>query len=352
MYGTVKISVLITTYNLEQYIDQTLSSVLGQNLNFKYEIIIGDDGSTDSTVKKINKWIEKYPDIISLHIMPRDHKRSYNPIFRASLNRINLLKYAKGEYLTFLDGDDLYTDINKLKKQITILDNPDNFDCIMCGHNMNFWWEEDNLEKHILSLDLKEQKMIGKKYWEKLWLPAESFVFRNCLPKYKFNNFDIKYFDDNLITFFFLKYGDIYYIPDLMVNYRQNPTPWKLHDDIENNIINAMDFCVEKRYNHRMLMESVKRHHAQFRTLYYNRKTLSSDKYKKYIQQAEEDNCRELLLFLKYNTANFLTKGKMHFTYFFMSFVCWREYMYKLYSYMYWNIFTAIKKKCLNIFIQ
>ena len=106
----IKISILITTYNTEKYIDDTLTSVFGQKLDYNYEVLVGDDGSQDGTVEIIQKWIKKFPEVIRLYIMPRDSKCRYNAVFRASQNRLNLVKYACGEYITFLDGDDVYID--------------------------------------------------------------------------------------------------------------------------------------------------------------------------------------------------------------------------------------------------
>ena len=50
--------------------------------------------------------------------MERAPDKEYNPIFRASLNRVNLFKHAKGEYVLFLDGDDIFCKKDKLKKQV------------------------------------------------------------------------------------------------------------------------------------------------------------------------------------------------------------------------------------------
>lgn len=344
MHDGIKISILITTYNLSQYINQTLHSVLSQNLDYKYEVLIGDDSSTDGTIEVIKGWIGKYPEVIRMYSMPRADGEEYNPIFRASLNRVNLVKHAAGEYITFLDGDDFYTDMDKLKKQIAILDNPTNKDCIMCACNMNFWWAEGDT-RPILPLEMQEQKFSKQQYWQKYWIPAEAFIFRNILRKGGFGNFDIKYFDDNLIVFFFLKYGDIYYIPDLMVNYRQNPTPWKSHDNLVVNAINAMDFCLEKKYNPKMYRSSIKRHYTNFKELYSNRKEFSDNAFTKYIKQAQDDELTEVSLFLEYGNAGLRDRFKMHCTFFFISLVCWRRYTAKLYHKLNWGVFSPCKQK-------
>ena len=55
-----KISVLVTFYNQEMYVDKALTSIFDQKTDFDFKVIIGDDGSTDGTVGRIKKWMEKY----------------------------------------------------------------------------------------------------------------------------------------------------------------------------------------------------------------------------------------------------------------------------------------------------
>ena len=74
----MKVSVMITTYNLEAYIEETLRSVLSQKTKFPFEILVGDDGSSDETVTIIKKYVESYPDKIFLYEMPREKGKQYN----------------------------------------------------------------------------------------------------------------------------------------------------------------------------------------------------------------------------------------------------------------------------------
>ena len=87
-------------------------SVFAQNFPFEMEVIVGDDGSSDGTVNKIRNYSQKHNVRISIAKMHREENKKYNPIYRASHNRLNLLRHASGKYITFLDGDDFYIDIN------------------------------------------------------------------------------------------------------------------------------------------------------------------------------------------------------------------------------------------------
>ena len=62
--NTPLLSIAIITYNQEKYISQTLDSVLQQEHEYSYEIVIGEDCSFDGTRKIIEDYVEKYPDII------------------------------------------------------------------------------------------------------------------------------------------------------------------------------------------------------------------------------------------------------------------------------------------------
>ena len=60
----ISVDVLVTFYNQEQYVDQALESVFAQKGTFGLHVLIGDDGSQDNTLGKIQTWCEKYPDQI------------------------------------------------------------------------------------------------------------------------------------------------------------------------------------------------------------------------------------------------------------------------------------------------
>lgn len=112
------VSVLMLTYNHEKYIAQAIEGVMMQKVDFYFELIIGDDCSTDKTTKIIQEYKNKFPDIIK-------------PILRtenigAGNNYVDINKKAKGKYIAHCEGDDYWTDPNKLQKQVDFLEaNPD-----------------------------------------------------------------------------------------------------------------------------------------------------------------------------------------------------------------------------------
>jgi len=110
----IAVSVAVITYNHGKFISQALESILMQNINFEYEIVIGDDCSPDDTQLIIQEYIRKYPDRI-------------NPILRKEnigirKNADDIKKRCKGKYIIILEGDDYWTDPNKLQMQFNFLE--------------------------------------------------------------------------------------------------------------------------------------------------------------------------------------------------------------------------------------
>ena len=123
----VLVSICCTAYNLEKYISQTIESFLSQKTTFKYEIIVGEDCSKDSTRQILLKYSEKYPDLIQVIMseanvgIARNYKR--------------VLERAKGKYIAICDGDDYWVDPLKLQKQVDFLEN--NCEYVICCHYSN-----------------------------------------------------------------------------------------------------------------------------------------------------------------------------------------------------------------------
>jgi len=121
---SVKVSVIVLTFNHENYIAQALDSILMQKVDFKYEVLVGDDSSTDQTANIIRDYATRYPNAI-------------HPILRkenigATNNLCELLIQAQGTYIANLEGDDFWTDTNKLQIQVDWLDSHPEY--IGCCH--------------------------------------------------------------------------------------------------------------------------------------------------------------------------------------------------------------------------
>ena len=106
------ISVVVCTYNQEDTIARTLDSILMQQCHVPYEIIIGEDCSTDHTRDICKSYAEKHPNVIRL-IANKQNKGVLD-------NYFDCLLAAQGKYIADCAGDDFWTDPLKLEKEVTI----------------------------------------------------------------------------------------------------------------------------------------------------------------------------------------------------------------------------------------
>jgi len=116
------VSVNVQTYQHAKYIGECLDSILMQKTDFPFEILIGEDGSTDGTRKICIKYAEKNPDKIRLFLRDRriSHIKNVHGYFgfNAKFNR----KMSKGKYIALCEGDDYWIDSSKLQKQISYME--------------------------------------------------------------------------------------------------------------------------------------------------------------------------------------------------------------------------------------
>ncbi len=122
----MRLTVLVFTYNHENYVAQALDSVLMQEFDGDYEVVIADDCSTDGTREILLEYQRKHPDTIRLVFA--DKNLNDNQI------TIQLFEEAAGQYIALLEGDDFWTSSSKLKKQLQFLD--EHPECGMCFHNV------------------------------------------------------------------------------------------------------------------------------------------------------------------------------------------------------------------------
>jgi glycosyltransferase involved in cell wall biosynthesis len=120
-----KISVLMITYNHARFIRQALDSVLTQQTDFPYEVVIGDDASVDGTGAILAEYAGKFPDRIRLLL------RTNNIGMNANL--ADTLATCRGEYVALLEGDDYWIGSGKLARQAGFLDGHP--ECPSCFHN-------------------------------------------------------------------------------------------------------------------------------------------------------------------------------------------------------------------------
>lgn len=115
------------TYNHELHIAQAIESAVSQQTQFPYEIVIGEDCSTDRTRAIVVDFHKRHPDTIRLLL----HEKNLGGI--GKWNFVETLATCRGQYVAVLEGDDYWTSPRKLQKQAEFLDGHP--ECSACFHD-------------------------------------------------------------------------------------------------------------------------------------------------------------------------------------------------------------------------
>lgn len=176
----LKVTIVTTTYNQEKYIGQAIEGMIMQKTKFPFKILISNDCSTDNTKKVLEKYKEKYPEKIQIINNTKN--------LGAIENFFNTLSKVKDtEYVALCDGDDFWTDENKLQKQIDFLDKNKEFN--ICFHKSKMFYEKEEKRTKIIPQDIKLVTTIEDLVKEN-YIVANSVVYR-----WKFNE---KNLSDNI----------------------------------------------------------------------------------------------------------------------------------------------------------
>lgn len=210
------VSVIVLTYNHEDYIAQALDSILMQKTSFPYEILVGDDSSTDKTLEIVEEYRKKYPGVI--HIVK--HKKNVG----ASRNAYDTMSESKGKYLASCEGDDFWTDSKKLQLQVDFLEA--NKDYIACTHPVVFVDKNGEVlpQQHIEWVSTKERFSLSD--FKGICLPGHvvSMVRRNLFLDDTFDPtiiYEAEYhIADRTQALLWLAKGDFYQIDRKMACHR------------------------------------------------------------------------------------------------------------------------------------
>ena len=150
----IMVSILCAAYNHERYIRQCLDGFIMQKTNFKYEVIVHDDASTDNTAQIIREYQEKYPDIIK-PIYQTENQYSKGIKITSEI----LPAFSKGKYIALCEGDDFWTDENKLQMQLEALEQHP--ECKMCVHKVEIFDEKQREKKYYPSDNMEPKLKTG-----------------------------------------------------------------------------------------------------------------------------------------------------------------------------------------------
>ena len=142
MKSSVLVTVVCVTYNHIKYLSRCLEGILMQKVNFRYEIIVHDDASSDGTKELLEKYALNYPDkIVPIFETENLFTKNRSVLFE------KVFPLIKGKYVAFCDGDDYWTDPLKLSKQIKFLEL--NRDYNICFHPVKIHMENSNSPEEL-----------------------------------------------------------------------------------------------------------------------------------------------------------------------------------------------------------
>ena len=204
------VSIFMLAYNHEKFISEAIEGVLMQKTTFPIEIIIGEDGSTDKTASIIKEYAIKHPDLI---------KARYNmPNIGMMPNMIKTLQECTGKYIAFCEGDDYWTDPNKLQKQVDFLEK--NTDFSICYHDASILENGQFSDSHVPIYDKEFLTIVDLAKENCIHTPT--CVFRNNL----FDKFP-EFFNscpagDYVLHLLNAQHGKIKRLPEKMAVYRRH----------------------------------------------------------------------------------------------------------------------------------
>lgn len=141
--NAIMVSVICLTFNHEKYIRQTLEGFVRQKTNFRFEVLLHEDASTDKTADIVREYESRYPEIIKPIYQSVNQ---YTHGGRIS-QRFNYPR-AKGKYFAWCEGDDYWCDEYKLQKQFDIMESHQ--ECSICVHRVQCINEDGTINKRVI----------------------------------------------------------------------------------------------------------------------------------------------------------------------------------------------------------
>jgi glycosyltransferase involved in cell wall biosynthesis len=244
-----KVSVCLITYAHENYLDTCLQNILNQEVDFAYEIVIGEDCSPDKTAEIVKRYAEQFPEKIKAFIRPQNAG--------AKINFVHCFFECQGEYIVHIEGDDYWTNPQKLQTQVNFLDaNPN---ASACFHNAEIIFEDGSgfapqlINKPDQKKWINSADFLGEK---ETWFMATASVMMRSKYVQTLPEWFLKSKSGDIPLYVILaEQGPIGYIDRIMSVYRKNEGGMSYTDSEQSEVF----------LNNRIFMYSKINEHTQFK---------------------------------------------------------------------------------------
>jgi glycosyltransferase involved in cell wall biosynthesis len=215
----MELSVIVITYNQEDYIEQTIDSIINQETDFAFEIIIGDDASKDSTRNILLKYKEKYSNIkLILHDENIGINKNFMSVYNAS----------GAKYVAETGGDDYWIDKKKLQKQYDFMQENSEYSLICTGYK-RYFQNEDKFD--VVQPELDKDIVIDELYHKNPIGATTTMYRKNLIPVLEPSFKDVPV-EDWILWLRYAKLGKVRYIRDVSAVYRiHNKSVYASRDD-------------------------------------------------------------------------------------------------------------------------
>jgi glycosyltransferase involved in cell wall biosynthesis len=180
--STPLVSVLVATYQHAGYIEQCLNSILEQQVDFAFELLVGEDDSTDGTREICERMAAENPDRIRLFLRSRKNVIKVFGKATGRANMLHLMSVARGKYVAFCEGDDRWIDPLKLQRQVDAMErDPEAAGCLTNAYTEKAGVRSDFLGTFTTLPD--GPVMREKDYIKGQGIPTCTFLYRRDWAK-------------------------------------------------------------------------------------------------------------------------------------------------------------------------
>lgn len=221
MKEEIFVSVICNTYNHEKYIEDALKSFINQKTQYKYEVFVHDDASTDQTASIIKKYADKYPNLIKPIFEKQNKYSEFKKRGYGSISRDIVFPKCRGKYICFCEGDDYWLTDNVIEKKVDFLEkNPEYVACLTRAKifdvKINKFQNSTNSSE--TEYDYGVVDSIYLLSHSTCWMIRKDIYTDSKYLEYsKFNKFG-----DSHFGFFTTLCGKVRYFPDFMSTWRMN----------------------------------------------------------------------------------------------------------------------------------